>query len=89
MALVSLPAALWLYVQWTLETHGWKLLGGALLFYAARGRLRKLMARRHQQRALAEANGTSYHRFSGVSFCTFELAHDDLLPARCIAAQCV
>ncbi|EGZ19236.1 hypothetical protein PHYSODRAFT_393328, partial [Phytophthora sojae] len=53
---VSLPAALWLYVQWTLETHGWKLLGGALLFYAARGRLRKLMARRHQQRALAEAN---------------------------------
>lgn len=63
MDVSRLPAALWLYVQWTLETHGWKLLGAALLFYAGRGRLRELAARRHQQRALAEANGTSYHRF--------------------------
>ncbi|KAE8893324.1 hypothetical protein PF005_g14793 [Phytophthora fragariae] len=56
MDVSRLPAALWLYVQWALETHGWKLLGAALLFYAGRGRLREFAARRHQQRALAEAN---------------------------------
>ncbi|POM73964.1 Hypothetical protein PHPALM_9134, partial [Phytophthora palmivora] len=50
------PAVLWLYVQWGLETHGWKLLGAALLFYAGRQHYREVAARRHQQRTLAAAN---------------------------------
>ncbi|KAG6594309.1 uncharacterized protein IUM83_17877 [Phytophthora cinnamomi] len=54
--LVSLPAALWLYAQWALETHGWKLLGAALLFVVGRRRLQELLARRQQKRSLAEAN---------------------------------
>ncbi|KAG7389865.1 hypothetical protein PHYPSEUDO_009379 [Phytophthora pseudosyringae] len=49
-------ASLWLYAQLLLETHGWKLLGAALLFYTGRQRYREFAARRHHQRTLAAAN---------------------------------
>ncbi|KAK1944453.1 hypothetical protein P3T76_004365 [Phytophthora citrophthora] len=56
---MSMPLVIWLYVQWMLETHGWKMLGAALLFYVGRQRYREFSARRHHQRTLADANGKS------------------------------
>jgi hypothetical protein len=57
LRVMAMPAKLWLHVQWALETHGWKLLGAALLLYVGRQHYREYAARRHQQRALAAANG--------------------------------
>ncbi|KAF1793389.1 hypothetical protein GQ600_7959 [Phytophthora cactorum] len=51
--------ALWQYVQWLFEAHGWKVVGAALLFYLGRQRYREFAVRRHHQRTLAAANGTS------------------------------
>ncbi|KAG3164052.1 hypothetical protein PI126_g5252 [Phytophthora idaei] len=48
--------ALWQYVQWLFEAHGWKVVGAALLFYLGRQRYREFAARRHHQRTLAAAN---------------------------------
>ncbi|KAG6975851.1 hypothetical protein JG688_00001973 [Phytophthora aleatoria] len=45
--------ALWQYVQWLFEAHGWKVVGAALLFYLGRQRYREFAARRHHQRTLA------------------------------------
>ncbi|KAG1692132.1 hypothetical protein DVH05_025753 [Phytophthora capsici] len=53
---MSMPLAIWLYVQWMLESHGWKMLGAALVFYLGRQRYREFSARRHHQRTLADAN---------------------------------
>ncbi|CEG46965.1 uncharacterized protein PHALS_14949 [Plasmopara halstedii] len=48
---------LWMYVQWLLETHGWKLLGSAILFYVGRQRYREFKTHRHHKQMLAAANG--------------------------------
>ncbi|KAL4156913.1 hypothetical protein KRP22_007636 [Phytophthora ramorum] len=53
---MATPMALWLHAQNALETHGWTLLGAALLFYFGRQRYREFAARRHHQRTLAAAN---------------------------------
>ncbi|ETK73134.1 hypothetical protein L915_19879 [Phytophthora nicotianae] len=56
---MTLWVTCWLYVQWLFETHGWKLLGAALLTVWGRQRYREYAARRHQEKTLAAANGTS------------------------------
>ncbi|ETN16588.1 hypothetical protein PPTG_05768 [Phytophthora nicotianae INRA-310] len=56
---MTLWVTCWLYVQWLFETHGWKLLGAALLTVWGRQCYREYAARRHQEKTLAAANGTS------------------------------
>ncbi|ETL26573.1 hypothetical protein F441_20316 [Phytophthora nicotianae CJ01A1] len=53
---MTLWVTCWLYVQWLFETHGWKLLGAALLTVWGRQRYREYAARRHQEKTLAAAN---------------------------------
>lgn len=53
---LPLPVLIWLYAQYTLETHGWTILFALVLLYVARAQYSAFAERRHRQRVLSAAN---------------------------------